>query len=314
MSFCIGVGLLSLQVILSSALRLSTTVYEPDDTVQIMYVNAHGRSMSSTMQGFLRTFQPNDAFTLFEPCHGRDATQYGQMFPSENSQGSREAAEEAAAKCTTDVLSCDFSKFDKPLYIQAFSAGVTLKELTDNCEASSTRNIKTTTVHNLTNVIKMLETQPEMKVVHMLRDPRSIYASQKGALELDLRPSVEHLCKWAAYNLDVTHPKIHKVQFHDVVTDAKSTFKKLTEDLGLTFAQDQERFVKDNFNNANCKEDKYSSCKVDSKASVRKWEQNLDQKEKDAFHQNKDCMKVIRAYYGDDHESFLARFPALPSQ
>lgn len=268
-------------------------------TPQIIYVNAFARSMSSTMQAFLKTLgSSKSTFSLFEPCHPQDVSSYGSLWE-----------EDTAAKCVSDVLKCDFSK------IQTFHHTQNQISKYDNkCSTSSTNNIKTISVHNLTNVINMLDSHLQgMNVVHILRDPRSILASQKKAFinkRFHHMQTVAEVCRIQLHNLGVFHPRIRKVHFHDIVSAPEIEFKKLTQDLGYTFTASQANFVTANFNNPKCDDAAYSTCRTNSRICVRKWEQDLNDEEKNLFTNNKECMKVIRAYYGDDHSLFLKkRFP-----
>lgn len=265
--------------------------------LKIIYVNAFARSMSSTMQKFLETLDPS-TFCLFEPCHGQDETQYGNL-----------GEENTAARCISDVLNCDFSKIQLLVHTPGFKNHKS--EYIKKCLASSTRNFKTVTVHNLTNVIDMINSHPqELNVVHILRDPRSILASQKSTFHMTLTEElIAEVCRFHSNNLAVSHQKIHKVHFHEIVNDPMSAFKKLTQDMGFSFLDSQKDFVSANFNNPSCKDEAYSTCRKNSKSRIRKWEKDLSDKEKLIFANNDECMKVIRTYYGDDHSGFLKQFP-----
>lgn len=304
--FCVAVLLVCLRC--TEALRVNHIIDMNTDVKQvktldsmhaskIIYVNAFARSMSSTMQKFLETLDPS-TFSLFEPCHWKDKTQYGKM-----------TEEGTAARCVSDVLDCNFSKIQLLFFTPGFKNYK--RNYTTKCLASSTRNFKTITVHNLTNVIDMVDSHPqELKVVHILRDPRSILASQKLNFGHRLTEGgVAEVCRFQLYNLAVSHRKIHKVHFHEIVNDPTLAFKKLTQDMGFSFAAPQEDFVSANFNNPSCDERTFSTCRRNSKTRVRKWEKDLNDKEKQLFVNNEECMKVIRTYYGDDHSGFLEQFP-----
>merc|ERR1712224_444452 len=129
--------------------------------------------------------------------------------------------------------------------------------------------------------VSLLDANDKLQLVHIERDPRSIYASQQAAFYKGKHSTSRLLkiCTMAAENMKISHSRLHKVRFHELVSDPFNAFESLMHKLSLPMTQQQKDFIGQNFDNQNCHETTYGTCRKTSQQSIRKWEKFLNSDE-----------------------------------
>lgn len=151
---------------------------------------------------------------------------------------------------------------------------------------------------DLFEALPLLDANPNLQIVHIQRDPRAVYSSQHETRRWDERKT-EHLaeiCDMTAANLKVAHPRVHKVNFHDFVTNALEATRDLMNRLKVSMTQAQAIFIEDTFNNQNCLENDFGLCRRNSTNSLHKWKMVLNSDEKHAYDTWESCQTVQRFF------------------
>jgi hypothetical protein len=208
-----------------------------------------------------------------------------------------------------DAMACDFSKISSEwnACFKKGCCGVDARNWGGKCAKSEYRLFKTINA-NLNESVWLLDATDNLQLVHIERDPRSIYASQQAAWHKGQHSTSNLLkfCKMAAENIKISHPRLHKVRFHELVSDPFNAFESLMNKLSLPMTQLQKDFIRENFNNPNCTEHTYSTCKKKSQQSIRKWERFLNPHDQEAFKTSSDC-QTVEKFYG--YDLLASRFP-----
>lgn len=260
--------------------------------VPIIWINGFARTLSSTTQAVISAGLPENQFSLFEPCE------------TGNYNGAP-INQSTLTRCVEDLMACDMSKMSKESG-RTFAEGCC--DLNENnweskCRESSHILIKTVNRPGLSHVMELLEANDKIQMIHVERDPRSIYTSQQANFHGGEHNTekLKTICTQQYWNKQNAHPRLHKVKFEELVAHPYQAFESLLSKLGVPMTQQHKDFIAQHFNNPNCQSYgkpnyTYDTCRVDSKASVRKWEQFLNAEEVEAFKNFEHCQEVDKSY------------------
>jgi len=292
--------------------------WERKDPDLVVWVHGFGRSGSSTILSMVRAYDESapmmaellqshekvnldismedmrhqhHVFTMFEPCHTGD---HPQVKDSD--------------ECTERLLQlarCDFSSVSvfggwdnahtssHELHYSPETASV----LCSSADVVAFKTINTwfAGLPKLEEHIPLLESEPRLRILHVIRDPRGIYGSYKTQEWGEL--SLEAICDCMGHNLEIVHDRVHKIVFEQLVSDPHKVMKKAYAFLGLPFGEAQKAWIKQNFDASDCGDvTRYDDCHEDSKAVSEKWRDILSDDEKAFFAKHKSCQTVRKAY------------------
>lgn len=289
-----------------------------------VWVHAFARSGSSTMLSMVaaatdsplipasleRAPDPKGRiFTVFEPCHKRDEYVSGIDAHSAESKG-----------CPTVLLDLAKCRFDRVVRFHAWDDVHTKKRKAGKfqpdtasaaCAGADIVAWKTVTkAHEgfsvQENVLPLLEADERLRVISVIRDPRSIYASWMSTwpFNQELTRNVSAMltvCKSFASNIGVKHPRLRRVYFERLIKDPMGVMRNVYQWLGTSFGPSQEQWVRQTFGAKDCPGidqwiAPYSDCHTNSEASLEKWNEVLTEEEKRAFNQDPNCQAVANEF------------------
>mmetsp|Transcript_34859 Transcript_34859/g.76055 ORF Transcript_34859/g.76055 Transcript_34859/m.76055 type:complete len:397 (+) Transcript_34859:83-1273(+) len=277
----------------------------------VVWITGYARSGTSTALSMVTsagekvTPQGKDpdgtVFALFEPCH------WGWwIWNRDRLDGS--LREKGCSGLLTSLSQCDFTGV-RSLYNWGNSHSVTPgvssytpQDAEASCSEAELTVFKTIYYgHDLAEkAIPMLEADERLKVISIVRDPRGIFASWRTTWPFTYKVSrnlLVDICDKQASNLNVNHPRIHKIVFEELVTNPTSVVRSTFEFLGLPFGQRQLDWIKSTFS-ASCDgtEDEYNDCKSNSTSHIEKWASVMVKEEQDFFSGYENCRAVAMAY------------------
>jgi len=283
-----------------------------------IWIHAFARSGSSTVLSMVSenegSLDPQTGknvsrvFTLFEPCHAEDDVE-------------PELAARGCPGLVQDLANCDFSlirklhgwndihskrrgceNYDPVLASQACS-GADLVAFKTISKAFETFNIQA-------QAYELLEQKPDLHLLDVIRDPRSIYSSwmttwpfndpSVGGLGHDISALID-ICETYANNIDATHPRVHRIRFEDLINVPDKAVQAVYDSIGIPFGQAQKSWIRKTFNAADCPGvdewiAPYSDCHTKSDKSLEKWRDSMTEDEKLAFQYSPACVKVATVY------------------
>jgi len=180
------------------------------------------------------------------------------------------------------------------------------------CNAASMRVVKAIGAarwadknRRISELRPLLANNSKLKILDVVRDPRSIYASWKTT---DPFPQIladrtenlhEELCDTFARNINTSESRVHRVVFEDLVSRPAQVMRDVYDFLGLPFQQAQKDFLTSTFNSQDCadtEQNNYTDCHADSAQEKTRWRLVLSAEEIDSFTRNSDCQLVFRTY------------------
>lgn len=285
----------------------------PAEMVDQMLDQAEKANLDSTMlskttnksiPGLLVEAPPSHVFALFEPCH-------------EGDQVTGPLQQRGCGGLISSLAHCDFSEV---VSLHGFRNPHTSHhdELETNpgaagflCGAADLVTIKTIEyAHDLRQALPVLDADDSIYMLDVVRDPRGIYASWK-----QLEPFATYLrgpnatlmadiCNSFAANINVTHPRLRRVVFEELVKAPETVMRETYSFLGLPFGRPQLAWIATTFNAVDCQEKtkanhlnaKFSDCQTNSTVSMGKWRQQLSPDELHFFASDAKCQEVALAY------------------
>lgn len=298
----------------AAALRLADAEeIKPIPEHLAVWVTGFPRSGSSTtlamvkaLSGVSEYYAVGDAFALFEPCHGGD-----ELEPA--------LQEEGCAGLLTKISKCDFSQvnklwgWDQPHTTSNHSL-YTKETARSICKASHVVAFKTVDFgHHLDRFFWLLDSQPALRVVATVRDPRGIYASWKTTPPFPdlLRKcddckgghfyTMKQVCDAFAANLGLKDKRIHTIVFEELLRDPAKVTRRASEFLGKEFGAAQESWINRTFNAKECPEvpswqQGFADCHTQSSSKPDSWRSVLDEAELALFKGTESCQEVAKAY------------------
>mmetsp|Transcript_27231 Transcript_27231/g.47651 ORF Transcript_27231/g.47651 Transcript_27231/m.47651 type:complete len:449 (-) Transcript_27231:32-1378(-) len=262
-----------------------------------VWISAYARSGSSTLLAGVATAP--SVFPLYEPHNAQ--------------------THEGKDQFLMRMFECDFISGD---VLQADWEGAPrgiVNAAAERCKSADLVAVKTVVYgHDLRlEGLPLLEREPQLRIVSLVRDPRAIYSSQmttpgdfiEAAQGIDGMLSI---CDVFAKNINVKHKRIEFIVFERMTTDAAGTLEDLFEFLGLEFGSATQEWIEQNFD-ADCGFwsrfylgfcsvfgvsgcEAYTTCRSDAAASNEKWRYTLGDTELQAFQEHPSCVRVAEFY------------------
>lgn len=275
------------------------------NTRDAVWIISQMRSGSTTVLSMISaTLEDNtegeQVFSLFEPCH------QGDEFATLGDSVTVSKDPVLCGSLIHDLAKCDFSEVkDLDGWRNHHSSNNGTKEFSRElaeamCKKSEMVALKTVQPMFIKNVSSVLTTNPHLKIIEVIRDPRGIYASHQNLHGNHF--SIENMnnsCNFYAENLKFKHERIHRVVFDQLVADPLTVSKGVYKFLKMPWGSQQNEWVKATFNAQDCEGSKVGSfhdCHSDSAAVATLWKNQIGTDVEAAFADNKDCIEVAKAY------------------
>lgn len=278
--------------------------------VKKVWITSFSRSGSSTMEQLVDLALPasgqnilslkRSVFALFEPCHEGDIYRGKKITKNDLSM---------CPNFLHDVKECNFGAIQKLFYWDHPRARHTNVEYSGlqaeiDCKRAAVRVFKTITMNDMAHqILPVLKADPSLHIVHLIRDPRAIFASRLHT------PTYKHVndtdivevCKQMQSNAPIKHPRLLTVKFEDWVQNPVKWSKEVYRFLGLRFGERQEMWIRGNFNpppdvfRHSLEAGPFGSCRLNSTAVAFKWKEQLNQTQLDLFKADA-CQEALKLY------------------
>merc|ERR1719343_774924 len=308
-------------VLQTQALKLAVPEKRFSEEPPEVWISSFPRSASSTSLSLVKAAMSDEkTFALFEPCHPGD-----EMGLDENGEEYRNKV--GNFDCPHLIQKLAHCDFDGVTYLWGWNdshttnGGIEFSQdfAAKNCTSAQLRIFKTVGATNyfdpgrLTeNMLWVLDHRPKMKILNLVRDPRSIYTSWKHtpAFESELHELEKHgsplwkeACDTFAANLKVKDPRVFTVVYEKLVKSPESYMREIYNFLGFEFGEEQLAWVQTNFpaenhlcpgggtwRHADCQGQKESIVEMNA------WRDELTLEEKARFDSYENCKTIMKAY------------------
>ena len=182
---------------------------------------------------------------------------------------------------------------------------------------------------NTTHVERLLDLQPNLHVVYMVRDPRAVVTSMKSmgwisnnpdAKFQDVASASQHICKlnldmlWNIDHWSVRYgSRIHLIRYEDLASNSVQKAEELFDGIGITFPYEVRRWIKLNTNSKQSKQiDPYRVDHRNASQSLHAWRLAITNEELRQVQDN--CVAVMSILrYNSFEDVFYLRDLILPS-
>lgn len=240
---------------------------------RVVWINAFPRSGSSLLLSLVSQVD-FPVFSLFEPCN------HDSLEPW--------LAKKGCGALLSQLAQCNFTGVK---WLRGWNSGYTLRNgasgaysprsASKACQSAGLVAFKTVTWgHNLASqAIPFLEENPQVKVINLVRDPRSIYASSllAGGLynkghELTAT-DLTNMCDDMYTSLNKSHTRLLRVVYEDLVRNPEKTSEDIFSFMAIANKSPKiQRFLRNSFNNELCKDkDAYSTCRKNSTEPLERY-------------------------------------------
>mmetsp|Transcript_21446 Transcript_21446/g.36746 ORF Transcript_21446/g.36746 Transcript_21446/m.36746 type:complete len:367 (-) Transcript_21446:91-1191(-) len=271
---------------------------------KVVWINSFGRSGSSVLLELLEQVDL-PVFGLFEPC--RDV-------PEGEEKDILEPwlVEKGCAGLLSQLVQCNFTGitelwgWNHP-YSKLNGAGSDYSPdaASKACLSAGVVIFKTIDWgHNLTSeAIPFLEANPHVHMIDLVRDPRSIYASE---LTLGWTVDTKHLldlCDLMSENLNKSHSQMTRVVYEQFVTKPSEIAAGIFSFIGMPAelqGANFSKYVKNNFDSDGCHRwnelpHEYTNCRTNSSGKAVEYSK-LPNEEYTAFMKSASCSSVSLFY------------------
>lgn len=275
-----------------------------------VWVHGYARSGTSTILTMLEAGPTDNVFALFEPCHRKDALAPGF----------------ANSSCGEQILhysACDFSivhslhGWDNRRSRTTVDGAVRFSSqlASDACSKADSLVFKTIshpfeTFQAASEVLPFLEADNRLRVVDVVRDPRSIYASMlttEPFQSTDLQGAhdatvMTRMCESFAAGLDIHNERFFRVAFEDLLSDPVRTLKRAYGFLKLPVGKiKRDNLIESTLAAEDCADElnydmHYRDCHTAPKTTEPLWKTVLNISEQQIFSRHPACVRVARAY------------------
>lgn len=281
-----------------------------------IWVHAYARSGSSTVLSMVSQAlkeesaqeEMNHVFSLFEPCHKGD-----ELEP--------ELVAKGCGGLIGELANCRFDKIKalngwRDTHSKTRGAGpYNPAAASAACGGADVVAFKTISqagelFHVQEHGLPVLSENPRLRMVDIVRDPRSIYASwmstfpfndtRLGGVQRDTS-ALKGLCDSFASNLGIQHSQVHRVVFESLVRDPEGVMRDVFNFLQVPFGDSQMDWVHRTFNAKDCPGvtefiAAYSDCHTNATESLEKWRNVLQPHEVETFASYPACVTVAQTY------------------
>jgi hypothetical protein len=275
-----------------------------------VWVSGYARSATSTVLSMVKAATlpgaedsewggRKRAFSIFEPCHDGD-----QLSAALQAGG--------CGALLQQISNCNFEGVE---WLHGFedkhSTPMSRSNYTPSAASAACKEadfIATKTVdfgHRIEEVLNLLDQNPSLRLLDVVRDPRGIWASWKSTYPLwslletkQFRHLMTDACESFASNLDAYHPQVHRIVFEDLMSDPHTTMENVYKFLNLPFGEAQTNWIQSTFDSKNCTKDadQYADCRSNHTVAVQRWHSVLNETERKTFLENSDCQVVANMY------------------
>lgn len=143
-------------------------------------------------------------------------------------------------------------------------------------------------ISNTTNIQRLLDLQPNLHIVYLIRDPRAVVTSMKrmgwignepDAKYQDVSSAAKHICKQTLdmlWNIDRWSlrygTRVHLIRYEDIASDSVQKAEELFKGIGITFTNEVRRWIKLNTNTKqSTKVDPYRVERRNATLSLNAW-------------------------------------------
>lgn len=175
----------------------------------------------------------------------------------------------------------------------------------DNCSDAYVVVIKTIRL-NLNSVEALLESDDDIRVIHLVRDPRAIIHSRWSLLRVKqpiypLQSSMNELCVQIAHDLHVYQRlrgkyknNLFQLKYEDLATHPQKMVKQLYKFVNLHYSQYIDAWIENNTNSGKTRRNRYSTSSANSKKAAFAWKQRIHPAFLDFAIQDGYCQYVIK--------------------
>jgi len=311
---CIGAGAVQLRaghgggeslapVHLDSA---NQSVHHDSTNQSVVWISGYGRSATSTVLSMVGQAKRSpsasgSAFQVFEPCHEGD-----RLAPWLKERGCNGLLRQ--------IASCNFTGIEwlngiNDKHTTLDGSKYSPEGASSRCAAAGVVAFKTVDqAHDLGDALPILDSNPNFRMLDVVRDPRGILASWKSTWPLDglletkeFRHLMTDACETFATNLNRVHPQVHRVVFEELMNDPRKVMHEVYNFLNVSFGEDQLAWINSTFDASDCHadSDQYADCRSNHTATVERWRTVLNETELATFKENPRCQEVA-AVYGFD--------------
>ena len=182
---------------------------------------------------------------------------------------------------------------------------------------------------NTSNIERLLDLQPNLHLVYLVRDPRAVITSMKGmgwisndpdAKYQDVSSAAQHICKqtldmlWSIDRWSLKYgTRVHLIRYEDLASDAVQKSEELFSGIGITFPNEVRRWIKLNTNSKQSKKlDPYRVERRNASLSLNAWRLSITNEDLRQVQDN--CIAVMSIMRYNSFEDVLyLRELILPS-
>mmetsp|Transcript_64363 Transcript_64363/g.112307 ORF Transcript_64363/g.112307 Transcript_64363/m.112307 type:complete len:402 (-) Transcript_64363:108-1313(-) len=268
---------------------------------KVVWISSFPRSGSSLLLQLLEQVDI-PVFGLFEPCKpDKDVLEPW-------------LADKGCGALLSQLAHCDFTGvkwlwgWSSPYSILNGAGGkYSVEGASQACKAASLVVFKTIAWgHDLpAEAIPFLEANPQVQMIDLVRDPRSIYGSFlntwgfKDAMPLGNGEELFRFCDFMYGNMNTSHSRLTRVVYEEFVEKPFTTAMDLFSFIGVrpsTVISNISSFVRDNFDNDDCDDDSYSNCRTNTTEPVQRY--TALPNETYTAYMNRESCRAVSFHYG----------------
>jgi len=256
----------------------------------------------------------DNVFALFEPCDPRDELSRDVL---------RLPLQVRCARLMSDFSRCNFEKVNSfhnwdnsHNRLRSARGDFSPETAALACRSADIVAYKTVT-HALEDFslprhgLPALEEDPNLRMIDIVRDPRSIFASWMSTWpfnDTNLPGGIArndtvltNICDTVASGMDSDHPRLKRVIFEQMIRNPYAVHEQISVFLGSTFGDAERQWIERTFNAKDCPGvdmyiAAYSDCHTNSQESIDKWRKVLTQGEQQAFLDHQSCRDVAERF------------------
>lgn len=263
--------------------------------------------LAEAWPGAINASAASTVFALFEPCHKDDEL-------------SQELREQGCRGLLQQLSQCDFRGVDN---LHGWNKGHShtrgLLEYKPEAARDACSGAKLVTFKTISNINQtldwatdakpLLQSNPALRMIDIIRDPRSIYASMLTTppfLSTTPRDAtvMTDICDNFASKTNINHPRVRKLVFERLIKDPETVMRNTFNFLGASFGDAQRAWINSTLNASGCQHrtnawefaSAYRDCHTRSFDDQLKWENVLTKAEKVAFASHPSCRRIAEEF------------------